>query len=121
MKQRAWKSKIKKACIEAGTYRPYFDTTIETLAGILEYRDQAAEAYKEDGDGPVITFTNKNGSKNKVKNPLLVIVNDMNTAALSFWRDLGLTPAGLKKINEANMKEKKKKNGLLDLLGGNNG
>ena len=33
---------------------------------------------------------------------------DLDTQALAYWRDLGLTPAGLKKINEAAMKEKKR-------------
>ena len=31
----------------------------------------------------------------------------MNTSALSYWRDLGLTPAGLKKIDESAIKGKK--------------
>ena len=41
------------------------------------------------------------------KNPLLVSWGDMNTSALSYWRDLGLTPAGLKKIDESAIKGKK--------------
>ncbi len=51
--------------------------------------------------------TNKNGSTNMTKNPLLVSWGDMNTSALAYWRDLGLTPAGLKKIDESAIKTKK--------------
>ena len=121
MTAKTWKSKIKKAARAAGTYRPFFDSAIETLAGILEYRDDVVERYRESGEGPVVQFTNKNGSTNTVKNPLLVMINELNASALTFWRELGLTPAGLKKINEASLKEEKKKNGLLDLLGDGNG
>ena len=32
---------------------------------------------------------------------------DLNSQALTYWRDLGLTPAGLKKITDENMKEQK--------------
>ena len=45
MKKDTWVKKIKKACEEAGTYRPYFDYAITTLAEILEKRDDAAKAY----------------------------------------------------------------------------
>ena len=35
----------------------------------------------------------------KVKNPALLVVMDCNTQALAYWRDLGLTPAGYKRLN----------------------
>jgi hypothetical protein len=41
--------------------------------------------------------------------------NDMNAAALNYWRDLGLTPKGLKAIDEQAMKPKPK-SALADLL-----
>lgn len=100
MKKRAWKTKIKKACREAGTYKQYFDHVIDTLAGILEKRDQAWEEYEESEEGLTIEQTNKSGHTNTVKNPLICIWDDMNKSALTYWKELGLTPAGLKKINE---------------------
>jgi hypothetical protein len=36
------------------------------------------------------------------------MINDLNRDALAYWRDLGLTPAGLKKTDEAAMKQRKK-------------
>ena len=36
MTRKQWKSKIKKACTNAGTYHKSFETAIDTLAGILE-------------------------------------------------------------------------------------
>lgn len=106
MRKRSWKAKIRTACKDAGTYRPYFESVIDTLAGIMEQRDKAEEYYQASGAEPVVMQTNKAGAKNLVKNPILVMVTDFNTQALSYWRDLGLTPAGLKKINDESMKKK---------------
>lgn len=108
MKKGTWVKKIKQACEEAGTYRPYFDYTILTLAEILEKRDETAQAYKDYGSVPVIPFTNKGGATNLVKNPAIILWDDLNKSALAYWRDLGLTPAGLKKIDEKAMKPAKK-------------
>ena len=77
-----WKTKIVKACEAAGTYREYFNPIIDTLAGILE----------------------KNGATNLEQNPLIRLINDLNRDALTYWKELGLTAASLKKINEAAIK-----------------
>lgn len=102
-----WKAKIKKAAQDAGTYKPCFDSVIDTLAGIMEMRDDALQKFYELGGDTVTVHTNKGGNSNIVKNPALVVVDDMNKTALQYWRDLGLTPAGLRRINEELMKEKK--------------
>lgn len=107
MRKGTWKKRIKNACEMAGTYRPFFDETIETLATILEKRDEAHTAYKKAGSLPVVTYTNKAGATNYVKNPALVLWDELNKSALAYWRDLGLTPAGLKKIDETMLKKKK--------------
>ena len=107
MKRGAWKNKITQACKEAGTYQECFDLAIKSLAEILEKRDAALEAYKESGAEPVIVHTNKGGATNMVKNPALVLWDDLNKSALAYWRDLGLTPAGLKKIRGEKSEEKK--------------
>ena len=118
MKKKSWKTKIRKATREAGTYKPYFDHVIDTLAGILERRDDAREMYEESEDGPVIAFTNKSGAENRVKNPLIGIIEDADRTALSYWKELGLTPAGLKKISDENFAREKEKagNSLIRLL-----
>lgn len=108
LKKTAWKKKIESACRDAGTYRGCFDGVIATLADILEKRDDAAAEYKRLGSKPIIEYTNTAGATNTSKNPALILWNDLNTSALSYWRDLGLTPAGLKKIDEAAMKPQKR-------------
>lgn len=108
MDREKWKRKIKAASRKAGTYKPYFESVIDTLAGIMEMRDAAQEQYEASGAHPTIIHVNKAKEKNVVKNPMLVVVTDLNTQALAYWRDLGLTPAGLKKINEEGLKESNK-------------
>lgn len=110
-----WRQSIKDACTAAGTYQPFFDSVIDTLAGILEMRDDAREKFEASGGDTVIKHTNKGGATNTVKNPMLVLVMELNTQALAFWRDLGLTPSGLKKVNEQAMKGKKR-SALADAL-----
>lgn len=107
MKRAGWKKKIIQATKDAGTYKPFFDHVIDTLAGMLEMRDDAQETFEKTGGKTVVVHVNKAKEKNLVKNPALVAVLDLNAQALSYWRDLGLTPSGLKKINEAAMKERK--------------
>ena len=55
----------------------------------------------------VVEHTNKNGSTYLEQNPALRLINELNRDALAYWRDLGLTPAGLKKIDEDALKKKK--------------
>lgn len=116
MKKEAWKKRIRKACIEAGTYRDYFDSVIVSLAEILETRDQVRKYYHESGAQPIVMRTNKGGHQNMEKNPILVIYEDMNKTAMAYWRELGLTPKGLKAIDEKAMKAQKKNASLGDAL-----
>lgn len=99
MKKAGWKNKIKAACEEAGTYRPFFDHVIDTLSGIMEMRDNAREKFIESGGTTIVRHTNKSGATNIVKNPALVVVMECDAQALAYWRDLGLTPKGYKSLN----------------------
>lgn len=114
MKRDEWFEKIKEQCIEAKTYKPYFDDVISTLAQILESRDEAHAQYLENGSLPTITHTNKAKESNIVKNPMLVMRNDLNSQALQYWHALGLTPSGLKKINEQTLNKETKKQSALE-------
>lgn len=115
MKKTTWKRRIREACEAAGTYRPFFDPVIDTLAGIMEMRDNAEKKFEQSGGNTIVKHTNKSGGTNIVKNPALVVIMDCNTQALAYWRDLGLTPAGLKRIDE-NAVKKKKENALAEAL-----
>lgn len=108
MSRDEWAARITESCRAAGTYRPYFEDVIRTLADILERRDMATQMFEASGKNILVKHTNKAGATNIEQNPTLRMINDLNRDALAYWRDLGLTPAGLKKINESAMKAKKR-------------
>ena len=110
MDAKRWRKKIKQSAEESGTYRPFFDPVIKTLAEILEDRDRAREEWLVAGGSSVIET-----DKGMTKNPRMTAYNDLNTTALAYWRDLGLTPKGLKAIDEQAMKPKKK-SALAEIL-----
>lgn len=102
MKKAAWKKRIKKACIEAGTYSSCFDDIIETLAETLELRDDAKVKWQTEGKHAgkyVIEHTNKAGHTNITKNPALTIVVDLNGSALTHWKTLGIEFKGAKNVD----------------------
>ena len=49
----------------------------------------------------------RGGATNLEQNPALRLVNDLNRDALAFWKELGLTPAALKRMREDALKTKK--------------
>lgn len=106
MLKEEWAKRITSACEKARTYEDYYDDVIDTLAGILEKRDNAEDVFYKSGGHPVIQHTNKAGATNTAKNPALVIVTELNQQALAYWRELGLTPSGLKKLNAEVVKAK---------------
>lgn len=108
MDKKAWKKKIKEQCEAVGTFNKAFLPVIDTLADTLEQRDLVYKAFLDSGGEPIVEHTNKAGATNIVKNPALVLWDDLNKSALAYWRDLGLTPSGLKKIDEKALKPKKK-------------
>ena len=115
MKKASWKRRIKKACEEAGTYRPFFEYTIATLATIMEMRDNALEKFMESGGETVVEYTNKNGSTNTVKNPALTVVMDCHAQALAYWKEMGLTSKSYKQMM-GYLEVQEKGGGLDDVL-----
>lgn len=116
MTKTRWRNKIRKACEAAGTYQPYYDNVIDTLAGIMEMRDAAQKQYTDTGSVPVVKHTNKAGATNVVKNPAFVAIQDCNAQALAYWRDLGLTPAGMKRLGDKDIVNKDGNMSLGDVL-----
>lgn len=108
MDRKNWKKKIKSQCIEANTYRKAFDPIIDSLSDVLEQRDLAYDDYVANGASPCIIRVSDRGAENIAKNPRLLIWIDLNNQALAYWKELGLTPQGLKKLNDDAMKIEKK-------------
>ena len=100
MNAKEWQEKIIKCCKDAGTFQEYFLPVIETLADILERRDIAQETFVKSGSKVLVKHTNKGGATNIEQNPALRLINDLNRDALAYWRELGLTPKGMKALGD---------------------
>ena len=103
----AWRDKIRRQIQATGTYRPAFCSVVDALAKVLEQRDAAYQQFIAEGSQFVVERVSDRGAINRAKNPLLQTWMDLNSQALSYWGQLGLTPAGLKKIDEDAMKPRK--------------
>lgn len=116
MKKAEWKTEILKACDQAGTNAPYYESVIDTLAEILEVRDIARDEFVAAGS-KVTVHTEYRGAEVIKKHPAVAIMYDCNQQALAYWRDLGLTPSGFKKL-EGIATRKEEKDAFSELLGG---
>lgn len=102
-------SKITESMKSLDIYDEHFDKSIEILNDILNDLDFARKDFKADDRQYVVKYVNKNGSTNLVKNPQYQVIADLSDRALRYLNELGLTPAGLKKIKDKKAKKQKSK------------
>ena len=114
--KKKWKNIIKKQLESLGLLDDAYESTVDSLAAILEQREKTFVEFQESGGKSVIKYTNKGGSTNMTKNPLLVLWDDLNKTALAYWRELGLTPSSYKKLAGAGPKKEESKKGLAAAL-----
>lgn len=107
MKALRWKKKIIDQCVAVGTYKDAFLPAIDALSRLLEQRDAVYEEYTASRSGALVVRISDRGAVNQAVNPLLRQWQELNKDALAYWRDLGLTPAGLKRISEDAMAKPK--------------
>lgn len=108
MTAEAWKRKIKYQATSVGTYKSSFSSVVDALATVLEQRDLVYCQFLEEGGEFLVEKVSDRGAINRSKNPLLQVWMDLNTQALAYWKEIGLTAAGLKKIDEDALKPKKR-------------
>lgn len=116
MKATQWRPKIKKQCEDMGTYQTSFNSAIDALAKILEQRDAAQTQFKDEGSILIIEKISDRGSVNTAINPLVRLIDMLNSTALSYWRELGLTPASFKKMTGTTAPSDEKQSGLAAAL-----
>lgn len=109
-----YKKDIIKMMKQVETYNKAFEITINTMAKMLYDYNTSIDKFEKSGGNILIKHTNKNGSTNIVKNPLYQSIEKLRTDLILYARELGLTPAGLKKLNQKI--EEKPKSALDDLL-----
>lgn len=106
MTERKYLYDIRKKCKALGVWRDEFERTQHRLARIYVRIDQVELAYEADGGEPVITHTNRAGAENPTKSPYLTELDFLYDQALQYEREMGLTPAALRKINESALKDR---------------
>lgn len=116
MTKAKWKNLILQQMAALDLQNDAYESAVETLAGILEQRDKTHTEFKRSGGKSVIEYTNKGGSTNMTKNPLLILWDDLNKSALAYWRELGLTPSGYRKLTGEGPHRETKKSGLAAAL-----
>ena len=107
--EKGFRDKIRKAARGCGTYKEEFESLIARLAEVYVRRQQAQAEYVKTGSNILIKQKNKSGAVVPVKNPLLVEIDKLSDMALEMEKELGLTPASLRKVNEAAMPAAKNK------------
>ncbi len=100
---KGFEQKIRARMKQVGTYRPEFKLTMERLAKVYKRMLDTEEQYTEEGCQILVEQESSTGTFKMVKNPLLVEMDSLSKQALEMETALGLTPAALKKVNEAAM------------------
>jgi phage terminase small subunit len=95
-----YKKQIVSKMKNVGTYNVSFSYVIDTLATLMADYEKTLVQFKDTGNNIIVKHTNKNGSTNVVKNPLYLALEKMRDDIILYSRELGLTPAGLKRINQ---------------------
>ena len=103
MTEKQYKNAIIKDMKNVGTYKEEFSIAVNTLAKIMfDYQETMGE-FEKTGGNIIITHTNKSKEKNVVKNPFYLAIETLRAQILKYLIELGLTPAGLKKINDKSL------------------
>lgn len=105
MTAKQYEREIKKNMRALGVYRAEFNRAVGNLAKIYVDMDTAREQFEKSGSNVVVAHTNKSGATNFVKNPFFLAIEGLQGQILAYSRELGLTPAGFKKLNEGTLKE----------------
>ena len=110
-----YRKQIVKNMKALGTYKKEFDKTIENLAKIYVDMDVAREQFAASGGRLTVRHTNKSGATNWVKNPFFLAIEGLQNNILQYSRELGLTPAGLRKI-KGDIPSEEKPKGLAAIV-----
>jgi DNA-directed RNA polymerase sigma subunit (sigma70/sigma32) len=101
---------------EVGTYRTQFDRSIRTYAEMSYDYKILMRQFEDSEDQFVEEYTNKSGATNAMTTALYNEIKMMRKEMVNYESILGLTPAGLKRINKEMDKTKKKTSSLEKAL-----
>ncbi len=95
-----YKEEIIQNMRAVGTYKDSFMNTINAYARAMQDYDDVCESFEKLGSKFMVKHTNKAGADNIVKNPFYLAIEELRRVMLAYATQLGLTPAGLKRIND---------------------
>lgn len=101
--EQQYRNDVIKKMRALGVYHAEFSHFIDAFARTLYDYDRTLVKFEDSGGNVVIKHTNKVGATNATKNPYYLALESLRADILAYSRELGLTPSGLKKINEAAM------------------
>ena len=84
-------------------YKPEFDTTISIYASLVEQYQTLEKEFKKND----YKVEEKTGANNSKRSPMVATLESLRKDILSYSNALGLTPSGLRKLNDEMSKEKK--------------
>ncbi len=103
-----------------GTYRVQFTPAIRMYAAMRYQYEVLSQEFLDGGSKVTEEYTNKAGATNERKTALYAAIEQLRRDIAAQEDRLGLSPCGMKRINEAEMKTRKKMSKLtsaLDKLG----
>ena len=95
-----------------GVYRQQFAEAIELTAKLMEDCAKAEKKTKAKDYEPIVTKVNKTGQEYQAKNVWTTMVEQYRKDIIANLAQLGLTPAGLKKLNDELSKKPPKPSGI---------
>ncbi len=101
---------------ELGTYRPQFDPAIRMYAEMRQQLDALNAEFYALGCPVTEMYTNKAGATNERKTALYCTIETLRRDVAAMEDRLGLSPSGMRRINEAEMKARKKESKLSSAL-----
>lgn len=103
-------AKAKKDMVSLGVYKPEFDPIIKIYGQLREQYDELTTQFKSSG----YEFSEETNAGSK-KAPIVTTLESLRKDILSYASQLGLTPQGLLKADDAAFK-KKKTSALADAI-----
>lgn len=104
--EKGFRLKIRDACRELGIYQDAFEDSVEQMAEYYVRAQMAKDQWREEGSPLLLEQTNKGGNVYFIRHPLLQEIDNCTKMIMMYKKELGLTPAAVKKINEAALGKK---------------
>lgn len=89
------------------TFKPQYAALIERTARLYVKLEKLEKDYEKSGGMQFVEYTNKAGATNLVPNPYIKAIEDAYAELIVHERELGLTPAALRKLGDALMQDNK--------------